>query len=339
MKLLKYKLSIILPTYNAQDYLMDAINSIINQSIGFENIELIIIDDNSSDNTQSIIKEVAGKYENINAIFMEDNSGSPSRGRNIGIQKSTTDYVMFIDNDDLYASDMCEKMYDSIVSQDVDVVTCKIEQTLNGVPIVTNSFLNDISENYLLKSYEDCPNLVSTGMQMMVWNKIIKKELLWENNIQFPEKDLYEDLYFMLNVYINADGIYLMNDYKGYIYQVRKEEDAVSTSFQMSKNTIFKFFNGFKKIQDTLKDKGLVFPSLSGEMLGGFTKNFLLTDMDEDSQKEIIEGISPYLKSYKINTNLVNYKLLPNILINLGIKIFSIYPKGLIWLSKLLKKI
>lgn len=316
---------------------MGAINSIINQSIGFENIELIIIDDNSSDNTQSIIKEVAKKYENINAIFMDNNSGSPSRGRNIGIQKSTTDYVMFIDNDDLYASDMCEKMFDSIVSQNVDVVTCKIEKRINGVPVVSNSFLNDISKNYLLKSYEDCLGLVSTGMQMMVWNKIIKKELLWKNNIHFPEGKLYEDLYFMLNVYINAEGIYLMNDYKGYIYQVRKENDDVSTSHQMSKITIFKFFNGFKKIQDTLKDNNLVFPSLSGEMLGGFTKNFLLTDLDKDSQNEIIEGISPYLKSYKINTNLVNYNLLPNILINLCIKIFSIYPKAFIWFFNNLK--
>ena len=72
-------------------------------------------------------------------------------------------------------------------------------------------------------------------------------------------------------------------------------------------------------------------------MLGGFTKNFLLTDLDKDSQNEIIEGISPYLKSYKINTNLVNYNLLPNILINLCIKIFSIYPKAFIWFFNNLK--
>ena len=67
------KISVIVPTYNAESYLMNAVNSVINQSFGFENIELILIDDCSSDNSREIIEEYSKKYDNIKPIFLEKN--------------------------------------------------------------------------------------------------------------------------------------------------------------------------------------------------------------------------------------------------------------------------
>ena len=120
-----YKLSVIIPTYNAENYVLDAIESVKSQTIGFENIELILVDDNSSDNTKSILERLNAKYENVKTIFLEGNSGSPSKPRNIGIQNSSTDYIMFLDNDDSFCDDFCEKMYSTIRSNEAEIVTCK----------------------------------------------------------------------------------------------------------------------------------------------------------------------------------------------------------------------
>lgn len=81
------KVSVIVPTYNAEDCLMNAVNSIINQTIGFENIELILVDDNSNDGTKEILRELSETHENVISIFLDENTGSPSKPRNIGMEK------------------------------------------------------------------------------------------------------------------------------------------------------------------------------------------------------------------------------------------------------------
>jgi len=80
---MKYKVSVIIPVYNAEKYLKTAIDSVINQTIGFENIELIIVNDNSNDNSEQIIKEYSNKYDNIIDIHLDKNSGLPGKPRNI----------------------------------------------------------------------------------------------------------------------------------------------------------------------------------------------------------------------------------------------------------------
>ena len=120
------KISVIIPTYNAEKHFMKAFNSILNQSFGYENIELVIIDDNSNDSTKDILKDLSQKYDNINLILMEENSGSPSKGRNIGIKESSADYIMFLDQDDFYHEEICEKLYGAAREYEADIVNCRI---------------------------------------------------------------------------------------------------------------------------------------------------------------------------------------------------------------------
>ena len=126
------KISVIVPTYNAEKYLMHGINSIINQNFGFENIELILVDDNSKDNTPQKIKELSNEYPNVKIIFLEGNSGSAAKGRNTGIDNATTDYIMFLDQDDKYDENMCETMYNTIKNNNVDIVMCKYKSFLHN---------------------------------------------------------------------------------------------------------------------------------------------------------------------------------------------------------------
>ena len=119
-----YLISLIIPVYNAENYLENTINSIINQSIGFDNIELILVDDSSKDNSKIIIENYENNYENILAFYSNNNHGFPGFGRNIGLKKATAEYIMFMDNDDELDKDICKTLYETITSEKADVVCC-----------------------------------------------------------------------------------------------------------------------------------------------------------------------------------------------------------------------
>ena len=112
----KYLVSVIIPTYNGGGVLKNAIDSIINQTIGFENIELIIVDDASTDaNTKELLLEYQSTYpDNIKCIFLEENSEHPGKPRNIGIDHANSDYIIFSDHDDEYLENAFETLYYSI---------------------------------------------------------------------------------------------------------------------------------------------------------------------------------------------------------------------------------
>lgn len=118
----QYKISIIIPTFNVENDLQRAINSLLNQTIGFENLEIILVDDNSTDNTQEIILEYSKEYKNIKYHFLEENSGSAGKPRNIGIKIATSTYVIFLDNDDEYVKEACEIFYKIITQKNVNFI-------------------------------------------------------------------------------------------------------------------------------------------------------------------------------------------------------------------------
>ncbi len=316
------KISVIVPTYNAEDYLMNAVNSVIAQTFGFENIELILVDDNSTDNTKEILKELSDKYENINAIFLEENSGSPSKPRNIGIKNSKTEYIMFLDNDDEYCDDFCETMFKTIEQYGADIVTCRNYDIINGKINKYHSIL-DKKENIIkLNTIEEDDTLLSTT-SMLIWNKIYKKGLLLENNIEFPIGTLYEDVFFNLQAYLKAKPIVYLNDYYGYKYNIRIEGENKSTSQDFKEENLFKFYNGLKNIFSLLKLERKNFKYFESEMLVGFTKWLLLTNSDVNLKLKLLNSFKSNYKQYPLFIRLEHIPLLQNIFINLGIKIIS----------------
>ena len=109
-----YKISVIIPTYNSEQFIEITIKSIQEQSIGFENIELILIDDKSTDNTPEIIKKYTENYKNITTYPLKEKAGAPGDARNIGIQKAKSPYLMFMDHDDKYPKTALETLYNKI---------------------------------------------------------------------------------------------------------------------------------------------------------------------------------------------------------------------------------
>ena len=207
-----YKISMIIPTFNVQDDLKRAMDSLLNQTIGFENIEVLIIDDFSTDNTRQIILDYSTKYENIKYVFLESNSGSAGKPRNIGIKMASADYIMFLDNDDEYVPEACSILYEKIREANVNMIICSKTNNLysiNDMPPEINELPTFIEVNIL----ENPEMLYSpyTNYAGAMWCKIYKREFLIKNNIKCLE-NLPEDVYFMHQCYyLNPNIIFLTN--------------------------------------------------------------------------------------------------------------------------------
>lgn len=125
----KYKFSIVVPVYNVEDYVEETILSVINQSIGFEeNIQLIIVNDGSPDHSDVICDKYAQKYPN-NIIHVKQENGGVSSARNNGMQYIEGKYANFLDSDDKWPENACQKVWDFFEShgENIDVVACRLE--------------------------------------------------------------------------------------------------------------------------------------------------------------------------------------------------------------------
>ena len=118
-----YKISIVVPMYNAEKYVEQCIVSIINQTIGFENIELIVVDDWSTDNSVEMVKKFTTENENIILLRTKQNTGVAGNARNVGVQRATGKYLMFSDADDFLKEDACEILYNFAEEKNADFVT------------------------------------------------------------------------------------------------------------------------------------------------------------------------------------------------------------------------
>lgn len=224
-------LSIVVPVFNTEDYLPNVLESIVNQTIGLENIEVLLVDDCSTDKSWSIINEYSKKHDNIIGIHLLENSHSPSKPRNIGVCNASSDYIIFQDSDDGFTEDACEWLYDAIVEEDVDLVTGMIARNDNSEEdfeivftpwdLVLNKYEkyreNDVKKllgsDELLKLKLNSIDDNQTVLKDYALNSIVfKKSFLIRNNIQFPEYlNGGEDAVFLFNSYIKAEGIVFIN--------------------------------------------------------------------------------------------------------------------------------
>lgn len=202
-----YKISICVPMYNVEEFLKEAIKSLKNQTIGFENIEVILVDDCSTDKTGKIAQEYAEQYKNIIYYKLPENSGMAGKPRNIAIKMATAKYIMFLDPDDFYLDNACELMYNCIEKQKVPFVTTN----LKDVDIHGND-LNRIHINEQeFKSQKIDINNIELALKVMKHScptKIINKEFLIKNNIYFLEGVPAEDAYFTSKMFLIAREAY-----------------------------------------------------------------------------------------------------------------------------------
>lgn len=191
------KISVIVPVYNVEKYLEKCLDSLVNQTL--KDIEIIVVNDGSPDNSQKIIDKYSKKYKNIKSYIKEN--GGLSDARNFGIKKATGKYVAFVDSDDYVREDMYEKMYQKAISGNFDMVVCDLNYIYENSDKIKRASSNVA---------KDTTNIKKTMLNIYpaAWNKIFKKEL-FSNKIEFKKGVWFEDVEFIYKIlpYVNSIGV------------------------------------------------------------------------------------------------------------------------------------
>ena len=224
------KVSIIVPVYNSCEIISRCIESILQQT--YYNLEILIIDDGSTDGSVDICREYELKHKRI--TFIPSSHAGVSLVRNIGLDKVTGDYVMFVDGDDYVKKTYVEKMVAGIEKEsDCDMCICSYERVIYGglYPIKPLQKAGIYSKVRYLKNTLKDPGHHYFGV---LWNKIFKTEFIRKENIRFNKDiSLGEDFVFSLEYLRNAKKVNVIND-KLYLYCYQEK----STLSRIHKKTV-----------------------------------------------------------------------------------------------------
>jgi len=223
------KLSVVVIAYNNELYIEEALESLHEQT--FKDMEVVVVNDFSSDRTGELIDRFIEDKPNFKAIHREVNSGGCSTPRNIGIENTTSDYLMFLDGDDWYPIDACEKMVAAIERTKSDFVA--------GQAIRTNT--------YQIWYYNQIYSIERTNINIREFNmllfdslspnKIYQRSFLDKHKLRFPEGIHYEDVVFTGQAYFLANSVSIIPELV-YYWRVVENADVKSIS-----NRRFEFDN------------------------------------------------------------------------------------------------
>ncbi len=201
------KVSVIMPIYNATDYLRPALDTVIDQTL--REIEIICIDDGSTDKSLSIIKEYQERDQRIR-IVTENNAGV-STARNKGIIRAKGEYVIFLDADDFYEPNLLERLYVTAIKDELDIAVCEYDIYNTKQSRFTPAIPEDHSE-VLIKgdviSKSECPDHILQCMSGYVWNKLFRTAFIKDKGLMFaPELYVFEDVHFLCTALAYANRV------------------------------------------------------------------------------------------------------------------------------------
>ena len=253
------KISIIIPVYNVAEYLPKCLDSILTQTLS--DIEIICINDGSTDNSGDILQNYATKDNRIK-IIKQNNQGI-SAARNAGLKIVQSEYVMFVDSDDYIAPDMAEKLYRTMETDKPDVVICSAE-CVNLLPkdaspdvIEWQSWLQPWFDEYVKPTgIYDVPKTIKHEFISVVWNKLYKTDIIKNYKIEFPLGLIEEDEYWLWAYMIHCkkyefinERLYFYVQRSGSIMTTRNGNDKVLDILEIELR-IYELVKKYAKIED-----------------------------------------------------------------------------------------
>ena len=300
------KVSILLPVYNVEKYLNRCMDSILNQT--YENLEIILVDDCSEDNSLNICLEYAEKDNRIKVIKKEEHTNAPDV-RNVGLDNATGDYIMFVDSDDYVENNFVEEMVKAIEEKNVDVVKCKgIWYNKYGETRI-DSFMGNEGRTYRGNQIKDAITSFCTNMNYNIWALIIKKSSLktrFNTNVYTSE-----DKVFMIELLLNVSSFYLLDKA---LYHYYYNNGGITNS----KNNYSKYCDGVisadEIIKNMLDEKHMLDDSLkraihSCALVGIYLKTYSIMDKPF---KEIVNDLKDVFNNKRLEPFLkdIDYSIL-----------------------------
>lgn len=204
-------ITVIINVYNGEKFIKKCLENIINQT--YKNLEILVVNDGSTDNTLSICQEIK---DNRIRIINQENKGL-SLSRNVGIDNAKGEYLFFIDVDDWIDEDTIEYLYKLCKENNAEMSTCRSIEVYNDKDYKKNNKINNIEKINILSQEEMLKKvLVSKESEVAIWNKLIKKELF--KDVRF-EKRIANDVVVTYKLVINAKNIVFSNFIKYYYFK------------------------------------------------------------------------------------------------------------------------
>lgn len=302
------KISVIIPVYNVEEYLDRCLESVLNQTL--DDIEIIIVNDGSTDNSKKILMKYIDKYpEKI--VYLEKENGGLSDARNFGIPYAKGEYITFLDSDDYIDNNAYEEMYLASQNGKKNVVECDfIWEFPNKRKIDTAPIYNDIKE--FLK-----------GARVVAWNKLYKKEWLLSKKVLFHKGIIFEDVEFFFSLMPQLNNISEVEVVrKPFVHYVQRENSILDKAglrtveicdVYLNAFNYLKSINKFNEYKEELEYKFI------RNVLWGFPLKRVRKIKNRDIKKKVIDELWKRLMenipNWKENKN-IKFNSIPNIYMN-----------------------
>ena len=313
------KISVIIPIYNCEKFIKECLSSLIEQT--FKNFEIICINDGSTDNTLKILKEFK-ELDNRIYVFNQNNTG-PGIARNVGMNKSKGEYLIFLDSDDIFKKTMLEELYIKIKENDSDVVVCNsqnFEIKKRRKKFYEKNYL--INDEIIKQKTFSSLDIKKDFFNLFIWwpwDKIFKRKYIENLGIKFQNLKSTEDLFFIASAVIVAKKISYLD--KILINHRIGIKNSVSNSREKSWDN---FYYALKELKKFIKEKDLYkrfkqdfinyvasFSIWQLENINGKSFELLYQKIQNEWWNEF--GVTKYKKNYYYNHNLYkNIKFILN---------------------------
>lgn len=316
------KISLIMPVYNAVNYMDKPIKSILNQTL--QDIELICVNDVSTDDSLKRLKEYQNEDKRIKIINNQKNVG-PGISRNNGIKRAKGEYICFVDSDDWLESDALELLYKKSKEENSDLVFIKPKFVFTNKVILDKRLLKK-------EEYKDKNKVLKATMERKIawapWSKMVRRNLLIKNNIFFPDIYVAEDMDFSCKTIHFSKKISIEEKY---LYNYYLHEGSL-TSYKNAERRVKNYFESIGLLRNFLKEKKIL-NKLEKEFLYFKLYNYLAIwgvldntreNFDKKKYKSIVRKDSDFRFSKIISLNKLDSVVIGCFAIKIGF-----FSKGL----------
>ena len=265
----EYKATVIVPVYNVERFLRGCLKSLTEQTIGFENIEVVLVNDGSTDNSEAVCREFADKYDNV-FLYSKENEGL-SKTRNYGLARSHGKYIFFLDSDDKLRADTVKSVTDffDTVYDEVDLVTYRIIQYYGEKPVIVHYRYRTLTKTGVYDLTDpDNRFITQTNINICIKNRG-EDNLLFDTTPNFrheDEKYCCDILREKMKIGFCSDGEYIYN--RDNVDSIVSTKFSPENIFDTSMTFYEKLFDSFGKFVPTYY-QGIVFNDLRWKLKDG----------------------------------------------------------------------
>lgn len=242
-----YLVSVIIPVFNVAPFLIEAVESVTNQS--HRNLEIILVDDGSNDGSGDLCDDLAHKDHRIRVVHQQ-NKGL-SAARNVGLDLMTGEFVAFLDSDDTYHKQFIERLLSTLTNEGADEVICRyaLRQESRSKRDKHGKRMQPLIETGIYNRDEIVNALINNTLNVNVWNKLYRKEI-WKE-IRFREGHLFEDIEVAYRIGSIVERVCVIDD-SLYYYRRRHQSITSSVNQKTINDQLFAFICTEKYIQSSI---------------------------------------------------------------------------------------